>query len=201
MKFNYLPVAIAILVLLLSSCKKEGSPVSPTTSDEKDNNGVWYLKRNATFKYTFSTFDTTNKTISTSTVTNTINNDSLIDNVKWYKISDSPIYYYRNKSDGLYRMEVRSGVVTGPYLLFKYPTSLNDKYLSNGDSVVVDNYVPSSLTSEVTITYIFSKNGIKKSVQRITTGSCPSVVNIFGTTLSGREYIMSSMLLQEADWP
>lgn len=201
MKLARSTMTIVCMVLILSSCKKEDGPVSPDTSTEKDNNGVWYLKRNATFKYSLSTYDTTGKTLSTNIVVNTINSDSLMDDVKWYKISDSPIYYYQNRPDGLYRMEVRSGVVTGPYVFLKYPTSFKDTYLSNGDSVIVDEYDPSSLTNEVTITYIFTKSGKTRSVLRITTGTCPSAIDVYGTTVSGRQYVQSSMRLQEANWP
>lgn len=201
MKFNHSSRVIVVIVLLLSSCTTDDGPADPNASTEKDNNGVWYLKRNATFTYSLSSYDTTGNTISTIVVVNTINTDSLMDDVTWYKISDSPIHYYRNRSDGLYRMEVRSGVVTGPYVLLKYPTSLNAKYRSDGDSVIVDEYVPSSLTNEVTITYRFTKNGKTKLVQRITTGSCPSAIDVYGTTVSGRQYVQSSMRLQEAHWP
>ena len=201
MKLKYSHIVVVLTLLFLFSCTNEEEAVGPKAPAEKDNNGVWYLKRNATFRYTLTFYDTAGVLLSTGTVTNTIDNDSLIDNVTWYKMSDSPVHYYRNRPDGLYGMQVESGVVTGPYLLWKYPTALNDTYLSNGDSVLVENYVGSNLTNEATITYRFSKNGKKRSVLKITSGSCPSAITYYGLTHSGREYMVASMILKDAVWP
>lgn len=198
---TYTILGVLVLLTLASSCSAvdDGSTDDPPA--ERDNNGVWYLKIGAVFKYSKQDLDSNGTVTSTAAVNWTVTGDSVIGGERWYRLSGDPTVYYRNRTRGLYRLLVQGAAGTDTSLYLKYPVSLNERYRSGEDSIAVTQYLPSSLSSDVTIVYAVTRNGVPRTDIRITTHSCPEAVVSYGVTPSGRSYVASRMLLTEATWP
>ena len=128
----FIPVLMIAVGCFLASCQKEidgstdgGGPVVPV--DQKPKVGtVW--------TYYYNWWVTPGGATNSKVVYHKAKSEEMIGGEKWLKIvdveTDTTVYFLNTKTDGLYQYTNNN-----PYLLCKYPASVNDTYTTfNGGS-------------------------------------------------------------------
>ncbi len=116
---------VFILLLSISSCKKENNPVMPEPEQRQvlmplSIGNIWIIK--------VSFLDTLGNVTSTQFDTMKVLRDTTIEGKQWY-ITNWDIY--RNEPDGLYIW------LTKPHLIYKYPANAGDTYRTGSATVKI----------------------------------------------------------------
>ena len=110
------------ICLFFFGCKKDDNPTASTAAATQ----ILPLKAGNQWTFKVTNYNQAGVVTSTGTMTITVLRDSIIAGETWSVLSNSiatNLAVYTNRTDGLYAMS--SGT---PYLLAKYPGSVNDTY-------------------------------------------------------------------------
>lgn len=191
-----LTLAFAGCVLLLASCKKESTPISPGPLEILFplNVGNWEVMRTSTFDTTGTEFYPFNDSIYVFA-------DTIIASDHWFLTTYANDYAFTNRSDGVWGSKIDWNYNNHSYdfyaasLFFKYPADVGNQW---------DNWslVSKSAIIEVPhgshICYLYRLTGAVFDLREdyyLEPGLGIVAIRSYSTTTSGREYLRQSSVL------
>lgn len=181
----------------MTSCKDAPTEVSESIST------IWPIEIHTSWTYTTTEYDSTGKSIDSSSHMMIFAKDTIIHNEKWYELLNSNLFF-KNRSDGLYWCGVTDS--NREYLYLPFPVTRMQEITTKiftFSVLSIDSVINNYGTDVKCVVYkrIWNSSEDKSSysIEFYKPNFGPVQTNDYRTTVSGMRYLQSQTLYKRSN--